>query len=59
MSSNKTWLPYSEITHLRALTDYFEILDIKEVSQLTDSNIGDASDDESNMAAGCILIYIC
>ena len=59
MSGNKMWLPFSEIAHLRALTDYFKILGIDNISCLTDSNIGDELDDKSDIVAGCILICIC
>ena len=59
-SGDKTWLPYGEIAHLRALTDYFEILGVNNITQLTDNNIGDAlDDDELDVAAGCISLCIC
>ena len=57
-SGDKTWLPYSEIAHLRVLTDYFEILGINDILRLTVKNIGDVSDDESNIVARCVSIYI-
>ena len=57
-SGDKTWLPYSEIAHLRVLTDYFEILGINDILRLTVNNIGDVSDDESNIVARCVSIYI-
>ena len=59
MSGNKTWLPYGEIAHLHALTDYFKILGIDDISRLTDSNIGDVSDNESDIVARCVSICIC
>ena len=59
MSGNKTWLPYGEIAHLCTLTDYFEILGIDNISHMTDSNIGDVLDNESNVVAGCVSICIC
>ena len=58
-SGDKTWLPYGEIAHLHALTDYFEILGINDISHLTDNNIGDKSDNESDVVAGCVSICIC
>ena len=33
-SGDVTWLPYYQITHLQALTDYFDLLGISQVSQL-------------------------
>ena len=51
-------LPYGEIAHLRALTDYFDILGIDDISRLTDSNIGDTSDDESEVVAERVSICI-
>ena len=59
MSGNKMWLPFGEIAHLHALTDYFEILGIDNISCLTDSNIEDESDDKSDIVAGCVSICIC
>ena len=58
-SGNKTWLLYGEIAHLRVLTDYFEILGINDILHLTDSNIGDELDDESDVVARCVSICIC
>jgi len=59
-SGDKTWLPYSEIAHLHVLTDYFKILGINDITQLTDNNIRDAlDDDEPDLAAGCVLVCIC
>jgi len=58
-SGDKMWLPYGEIAHLRALTDYFEVLGINDITRLTDSNIGDVSDDDEDVTTGCIAICIC
>ena len=58
-SGDKTWLPFGEIAHLCALTDYFEILGIDNISCLTNSNIRDESDDKSDIVAGCVSICIC
>ena len=33
-SGDTTWLPYYQITHLQALTDYFDLLGIAQISQL-------------------------
>ena len=33
-SGDVTWLPYYQITHLQALTDYLELLKVKKISKL-------------------------
>lgn len=33
-SGDVTWLPYYQITHLQALTDYLDLLGVKRVSKL-------------------------
>ncbi|KAF8808243.1 hypothetical protein BYT27DRAFT_7013414, partial [Phlegmacium glaucopus] len=33
-SGDTTWLPYHQITHLQALTDYFELIGVTKVSKL-------------------------
>jgi len=58
-SGDTTWLPYGEIAHLRALTDYFEVLGIDDISRLTNINIGTASDKDEDVVAGCVAICIC
>jgi len=59
MSGDKTWLPYGEIAHLRVITDYFEIIGIDSITQLTNNNIGDVLDDNKDVTTGCVSICIC
>lgn len=47
------------MAYLRALTDYFEVLGIGDIPRLTYSNIGDVSDEESDVVAGCVSTCIC
>jgi len=58
-SGDKTWLPYGEIAHLHAITDYFEIIGIDSITQLTDNSIGDVSDVDEDVTTGCVSICIC
>ena len=44
-SGDITWLPYYQITHLQALTDYFELLGIHQVSQLPEGTGRPPTDD--------------
>ena len=34
---NTMWLPYYQITHLQALTDYLELIGVKKIAQLPSS----------------------
>jgi len=58
-SGDTTWLPYGEIAHLCALTDYFEVLGIDDISRLTDNHIRTVSDEDEEVVAGCVAICIC
>ncbi|KAG1853592.1 hypothetical protein C8R48DRAFT_639362 [Suillus tomentosus] len=37
-SGDVTWLPYDRVDHLAALQEYFDVLDIEHVSELTEGN---------------------
>ena len=59
-SEDRSWVRYNEISHLRALADYFETIGIDSISQLTDPDVGQPSDDEgSDLAVGQIIICTC
>ncbi len=44
-SGDVTWLPYYQITHLQALTDYLELLKVKKISKLPAGRGRPPSDD--------------
>jgi hypothetical protein len=47
-TGDKTWLPYYQITHLTALTDYFELQGINSIEQLQEGMGQPLKDDLQN-----------
>ncbi len=47
-SGDVTWLPYKKTDHLDALSEYLDMLGIKNISQLRDSRILAPGDDDSD-----------
>jgi len=44
-AGDKSWLPYHELSHLRALTDYFEAIGVTGIENLRRTGNEDSSDD--------------
>ena len=54
-SGNVTWLPYYQITHLQALTDYLELLKVKKISKLPMGR-GQPPSDDPQISLGLISL---
>jgi RNase H-like domain found in reverse transcriptase/Reverse transcriptase (RNA-dependent DNA polymerase)/Integrase zinc binding domain/Retroviral aspartyl protease/Zinc knuckle len=52
-SGDVTWLPYYQITHLQALTDYMELLGVKKIARLP-KGIGRPPQDDPQVFVGYI-----
>ena len=50
-----TWLPYYQITHLQALTDYFELIGVSQVAKLPNGH-GQPPSDDPQIFLGSILV---
>lgn len=48
-SGDVTWLPYEKTDHLDALSEYFDVLGIENISQLRDSRIPAPGDHDSDV----------
>ncbi|KIK12994.1 hypothetical protein PISMIDRAFT_18298 [Pisolithus microcarpus 441] len=46
VAGDKTWLPYDEVAHLKALADYFEVIGIDGIGNLKDVGDGGFSDND-------------
>ena len=54
-SGDVTWLPYYQITHLQALTDYFELIGVSQVAKLPNGH-GQPPSDDPQIFLGSILV---
>jgi hypothetical protein len=55
-SGDVTWLPYYQITHLQALTDYLELLGVDNISKLA-AGKGTPPPDDPQIFLGAITFY--
>lgn len=51
-AGDQSWLPYEEIAHLKALTDYFEAIGVDGIENLRDVGDGGLSDDDPQVSFG-------
>jgi hypothetical protein len=54
-SGDKTWLPFDSVEHLDTLKDYFNVVGIDSISELTTGN-GDAPVDDPQVFSGHVFI---
>lgn len=57
-AGDRTWLPYDEIAHLKALADYFEVIGVDGIKDLKGTGDGGASDDDSQVFLGHLAPHI-
>lgn len=51
-AGDRSWLPYDEVAHLKALTDYFEAIGVDGVEGLRERDDGGLSDDNPQVSLG-------
>lgn len=51
-AGDRTWLPYNEIAHLKALADYLEAIGVDGIEKLTDTGDGGISEDDPQVFIG-------
>ncbi|KAI5986289.1 hypothetical protein EDC04DRAFT_1557970 [Pisolithus marmoratus] len=59
MAGDKTWLPYDDISHLKALADYFEVIGVDGIGNLKDTGDGGLSDDDPQVYLGHLAPHSC
>ena len=55
-SGDITWLPYYQITHLQALTDYLELIGVRKISKLP-NGLGRPPTDDPQIYVGSLDLY--
>ena len=56
-AGDTTWLPYDRVDHLSALQDYFDVLGIEDVSELTEGNGAPPMDNPQVFLGGMGLTF--
>lgn len=51
-AGDRTWLPYDEVAHLKALADYLEAIGVDGIENLTDTGDGGTYDDDPQVSIG-------
>ncbi|KIO05301.1 hypothetical protein M404DRAFT_25454, partial [Pisolithus tinctorius Marx 270] len=58
-AGDRTWLPYEDVAHLKALSDYFEVIGVDGIDELRDAGDRDTSDDDPQVFIGYLAPHLC